>query len=152
MLDNNFRYLVAKRYGFREASPDFRKRSKSDMGQDEIERGQDGETALKQGTALFNAGDYFHAHEVWEGWWRATTHPEKQTIQGMIQVAVAMHHASARNFAGAASVIERALRNLESAEEHWRGLHTAQLRADLRHALLQLTAGQGVTHFKIEFG
>jgi len=87
------------------------------MGQSETERGQNGKTALKQGISLFNDGDYFHAHEVWEDWWRATTHPEKQTIQGMIQIAVAMHHVSTGNLAGATSVMERGLRNLEASAE-----------------------------------
>ena len=119
------------------------------MGQSEINCGQDGETELKQGIALFNAGDYFHAHEVWEDWWRATTRPEKQTIQGMIQVSVAMHHASTGNIAGAMSVMERALRNLEGAAGDWRGLDMARLRADLRHAVGRLRAGEHIMHFQI---
>jgi predicted metal-dependent hydrolase len=67
---------------------------KDDLGQDAMNCGQDGKTALARGVELFNAREFFHAHEVWEDWWRATTRPGKQTIQGMIQIAVAMHHHS----------------------------------------------------------
>jgi len=119
------------------------------MGQSEIKCGQDGGAELKQGIALFNDGDYFHAHEVWEDWWRATTRPEKQTIQGMIQVAVAMHHASTGNITGATSVMGRALRNLEGADGQWRGISITGLRADLRHTLIQLKANEPITHFQI---
>lgn len=118
------------------------------LGQNEMNDGQNGATALTRGVELFNAGDYFHAHEVWEDWWRLTTRPEKQTIQGMIQIAVAMHHASTGNLPGAISVMERGLRNLEGAGEVWRGVNLQCLRADTRHALQQLNAQQ-VPSFQI---
>ncbi len=149
MLDHNFMYLGTSYYDFRKAYPNLHKTVKTRMGQGEMNHGQNGLT-LKKGIALFNAGDYFHAHEIWEDWWRATTRPEKRTIQGMIQVAVAMHHAGTRNIAGAISVMERALRNLEDAGEIWRGINLQSLRADLRCVLQQLKNGKAISPVKIE--
>ena len=119
------------------------------MGQGEINDGQNGENALQRGIALFNAGDFFHAHEVWEDWWRATTRPEKQTIQGMIQIAVAMHHATTGNSAGAISVMERGLQNLEVAGDAWRGVNLQLLRAEARLFIKQLKSAQTLTIWKI---
>ena len=111
--------------------------------------GQNGENALSRGILLFNAGDFFQAHEVWEDWWRATTRPEKQTIQGMIQIAVAMHHATTGNFAGAISVMERALQNLEAAGDAWRGVNLQLLRRAGRLLIEQLKGGQALAIFEI---
>ena len=111
--------------------------------------GQDGQTALDEGIALFNGHDFFHAHEVWEEWWRSTTRPEKRCIQGMIQVAVAMHHFSQGNRDGARSVMERAQRNLEKAADSFHGVDLSQLRDDLQRAIGQLSSNEEVTFFEI---
>lgn len=119
------------------------------MGQGDTNRGQSGETALNTGVELFNRRDFFHAHEVWEDWWRLTTHPEKPTVQGMIQVAVALHHFSAGNFEGALSVMERAFHNLEDAPNDFYGIDIEDLLRKVRHAIEQLRIRQAVTLFEI---
>ena len=104
---------------------------------------------FEEGLALFNEGNFFHAHEVWEDLWRNTTHPEKQIIQGMIQIAVAMYHHSTGNREGAESVMERALRNLEGADVWFRGINMAQLREDVARAAGELKSNREVTLFQI---
>jgi hypothetical protein len=47
-----------------------------------------------RGIKLFNSADYFEAHEVLEDVWRAAPQLEKRFFQGLIQVAVALHHHS----------------------------------------------------------
>src|SRR3954470_8598595 len=123
--------------------------AKTGVGQDEMNCGQDAKNELRRGLALFNSGDFFHAHEVWEDWWRATTRPGKQTIQSMIQMAVAMHHASTGNWDGAKSVMERALRNLHDAGEMFYGVDLQRLRKDMRHAVTQFEAKELVSNFKV---
>ena len=44
------------------------------------------------GIVLFNRGDFFEAHEVWESLWMETFTPEKKFYQGLIQAAVALCH------------------------------------------------------------
>jgi uncharacterized protein len=68
---------------------------------------------FKKGVEHFNCGEFFEAHEVWEDVWRAADSPEeKRFVQGLIQVAVALHHHSTGNHVGAESLLRRATRNL----------------------------------------
>ncbi len=68
---------------------------------------------FKKGIEHFNCGEFFEAHEVWEDVWRAIDSPrEKRFVQGLIQVAVALHHHSTGNHVGAESLLRRATRNL----------------------------------------
>ena len=57
----------------------------------------------------WNNGDYFMAHEVLEGLW---TRHRDDGLQGLIQLAVALHHIERGNLRGAAIMIERARRRL----------------------------------------
>ena len=53
------------------------------------------------GVVLFNRGDFFEAHEVWESLWMETFGPEKQFYQGLIQAAVGLCHFCNGNVRGA---------------------------------------------------
>jgi uncharacterized protein len=108
------------------------------------------DAAFQHGVALFNARDFFQAHEVWEDVWRATFTPEKGILQGMIQIAVALHHHSTGNRDGAQSVMERALRNLEEADDGFRGINMVSLRAQASRVLRELRSSGNVVLFQIE--
>ena len=43
--------------------------------------------AARLGVELFNAGDYFEAHEHWEDVWRSATGSKRSFYQGLIQIA-----------------------------------------------------------------
>jgi predicted metal-dependent hydrolase len=53
------------------------------------------------GILLFNAHDFFEAHEVWEDLWLECTRPERSFYQGLIQAAVALLHFGNGNVRGA---------------------------------------------------
>jgi uncharacterized protein len=53
------------------------------------------------GIVLFNRGDFFEAHEVWEALWMDTCGPNKQFYQGLIQAAVGLCHFCNGNLRGA---------------------------------------------------
>lgn len=82
---------------------------------------------LRAGVRLFNRGAFFEAHEALEDVWRAAPQPEKKFLQGLIQVAVALHHYGNGNSAGARSVLKRAFRNLSLYPEGFGGIHSAPL-------------------------
>ncbi len=82
---------------------------------------------LAAGIALFNQGAFFEAHEALEDVWRAAPQPEKKFLQGLIQVAVALHHHGNGNLAGARSVLRRAFRNISLYPEGFGGIHSAAL-------------------------
>lgn len=47
---------------------------------------------IKRGVELFNATEFWHAHEAWEEIWLGAAGEEKQFLQGLIQLAAAYHH------------------------------------------------------------
>jgi uncharacterized protein len=84
--------------------------------------------AFLEGLALFNSTHFFEAHEVLEDVWRAAPEPERKFFQGLIQVAVALHHYSRGNQAGCRSLLERARRNLRPYPAGHRGVDLDSLR------------------------
>ena len=81
----------------------------------------------REGVELFNRAAFFEAHEALEDVWRAAPRPEKKFLQGLIQVAVALHHHGNGNLSGARSVLRRASRNLSLYPEGFGGIHSAGL-------------------------
>jgi predicted metal-dependent hydrolase len=46
----------------------------------------------QHGIALFNQGEFWHAHEQWEICWLSATEPDRSFLQGLIQTAAALVH------------------------------------------------------------
>lgn len=63
---------------------------------------------LLRGVELFNATDFFAAHEAWEEIWLPAQGAEKQFLHALIQTAAALHHLQRGNLKGAASIWRRA--------------------------------------------
>jgi predicted metal-dependent hydrolase len=84
-----------------------------------------------RGLELFNSSEFYEAHEVLEDVWRSETGPHKLFLQGLIQVAVALHHHSTGNFVGCRSLLRRAARNLSSYPESYFNLNLTQFREAL---------------------
>jgi uncharacterized protein len=87
---------------------------------------------LARGVALFNEGEYFACHEVWEELWKRSTGDTRAVLQGMIQAAVALLHAQRGNRRGAMSVYHKAMGNLTKAPEDCMGLKLADLTLTLK--------------------
>jgi|RhiMethySRZTD1v2_1073278.scaffolds.fasta_scaffold103938_2 predicted metal-dependent hydrolase len=62
--------------------------------------------------AAFGEGRFFDAHEILEQYWVAYRGRDRDFYRGLIQAAVALHHASSGNTTGATSVAARARANL----------------------------------------
>jgi len=56
---------------------------------------------LLSGADLFNNGEYFAAHEIWEVLWMECPSSERRFVQALIQAAVALYHLSRGNHPGA---------------------------------------------------
>ena len=68
---------------------------------------------FEHGLHLFNADEFYEAHEVWEDVWRPLSPSrDKQFLQGLIQIAVGLHHHSTGNCVGALSLLKRGTRNI----------------------------------------
>jgi uncharacterized protein len=86
---------------------------------------------------LFNCDrDYFECHEVMEELW--LEEGRNRFYQGLLQVAVGLHHWHNDNLSGAVKLFAAALEKLEPAGDIEHGLDLKQLKADTQHALDQL--------------
>jgi predicted metal-dependent hydrolase len=99
---------------------------------------------MVHGLELFNETQFFEAHEALEEVWRAAPRPEKKFLQGLIQVAVALHHHGRGNSVGARSVLRRAFRNLSTYPEDFGGIHLATLLISIAQWQRALDAGTPV--------
>lgn len=69
---------------------------------------------LARGRALFNAGHYFEAHEVWEEAWLKETGATRRMLQGLIQVAAGLYKAARRDsLSGCSRLLEAGLSKLK---------------------------------------
>jgi hypothetical protein len=73
---------------------------------------------FEKGIKFFNEGNYFEAHETWEDQWRGIEKsPEKYFIQGLIMIAVALHHYRRRNYIGTVKLLEKGINLIERFKE-----------------------------------
>ena len=64
---------------------------------------------LAEGLRLYDAGEFFAAHEAWESVWLRAQEPEKMFLQGLIQVTAAFHHLQRNNPQGTTLLLQAAL-------------------------------------------
>lgn len=99
---------------------------------------------LVHGAELFAAGEWYEAHEAWEGVWMTTTGEERHFVQGLILLAAALHkrwhHGSRahRNY-------HKALAHLDSLPPVYGGVDLARLRRDVWEALQREEARPALT-------
>ena len=84
---------------------------------------------LIEGIQLFNHARFFEAHEVLEQLWRDTTDSSKDFYKGLSQAAVAFHHWSRGNPAGAQTLVRSATRYLKRYPPVYRGVEAGAFLA-----------------------
>jgi len=100
------------------------------------------EGPLAEGLRLYDAGEFFTAHEAWESVWLELPEPEKTFLQGLIQVTAAFHHLQRNNPLGTSLLLQAALRRLDRYPEFFGGISVGLLRDDIRKRLRMLEAGK----------
>jgi rubrerythrin len=83
-----------------------------------------------EGLRLFNAGEYFEAHEALEEAWNAETGEVRNLYRGILQIAVVYLHIKRGNYNGAVKVYERSQRWLKDWAAVCRGIQVERLRRD----------------------
>lgn len=96
----------------------------------------------REGLDAFNSGRFFDAHEHWEDLWRETLDPEKQFLQGLIQVAAGFHHYSRANLLGTRKLLQAGLSKLDDFPEGHGGLEIGLLRRAVREWLAAIESGE----------
>lgn len=83
------------------------------------------------GIKFFNQCDFFESHEVWEELWADEPGEAKRFYQGLIQVAVALHHFGNENIRGALKLNAGCRKYLEEYRPFYLGLDIDQLLTQL---------------------
>lgn len=96
------------------------------------------------GIELFNRGEYFDAHEVWEELWQDCPAYDRRFYQALIQSAVAVYHFERGNNAGTARLARSGKRYMEPYRPVYRGLDVErfwqQVEAYVAAALREATS------------
>ena len=71
------------------------------------------DSRFKIGMKLFNTCQWYKSHDVFEEIWHETGGPERQLLQGILQVAVAQVHLENSNINGATILYGEALGRLK---------------------------------------
>ncbi len=88
---------------------------------------------LAEGVALFNAGQWYEAHEVWEEAWKHESGLRRALLQGLILVAAGWVQRTRGRFEGARILFTRALERLEPLPALYEGVDVGVLLPQVRH-------------------
>jgi len=103
---------------------------------------QDYPSLYLAGILHFNACDYFEAHETWEELWSEEQGPAKRFYQGLIQVAVALHHFGNGNIRGARKLNVGCRQYLNDYQPQYQGLDVSGLLATLDACFVEVMASR----------
>ena len=107
---------------------------------------------MSAGRDAFNRGEYFAAHERWEEAWLEATGPTRTWLQGLVQLAAALHKLDGGRADLACSLLEKALAKLADAPSQLDGLAMTTLRAAAATTLSHLRAGSPPPPLRIDGG
>lgn len=94
------------------------------------------------GVRYFNACDFFEAHEAWEELWTDYQGPSRKFYQGLIQVAVCLHHFGNGNARGAIKLYHSSRAYLEQYPAQYEGVDVAKLLSELERCCAELLASR----------
>lgn len=92
----------------------------------------------KKGLQLFNAGEYFEAHEALEDAWNAETGDAKNLYRGILQTAVVYLHITRGNYNGAIKVYQRSLKWLNGLPDICKGIRLGELRSNTEKVMMEI--------------
>ena len=98
-----------------------------------------------EGLRLFNAGEYFEAHEALEIAWNEEKGKVRDLYRGILQIAVVYLHIRRGNYNGAVKVYNRSQKWMKDWPAVCRGVQVEELRSDtavVMHEVLRLGANR----------
>ena len=97
---------------------------------------------MARGREAFNRGEFFEAHELWEEVWNESDDPERTWIQGLIQVATALHKLGRGRDDVCEILLRKALPKLASAPTELTGVDVESARGGAKRVLDGIAAGR----------
>jgi len=91
-----------------------------------------------EGLRLFNAGEYFEAHEALEAAWNEERGPVRDLYRGILQIAVVYLHITRRNYNGAIKVYGRSQKWLNHWPDVCRGIQVEELRKEAKAVIAEV--------------
>jgi predicted metal-dependent hydrolase len=91
-----------------------------------------------EGLRLFNAGQYFEAHEALEDAWNAERGKVRELYRGILQIAVVYLHITRRNYDGALKVYGRSQRWMKDWPAICRGIQVEELRRNAANVMTEI--------------
>src|ERR1044071_3936574 len=92
----------------------------------------------EEGLRLFNAREYFEAHEALEAAWNAEKGPVRDLYRGILQIAVTYLHITRGNYNGAIKVYGRSQKWLKDWPNVCRGIEVGELRKDAEAVITEV--------------
>ena len=90
------------------------------------------------GIKFFNDCEFFEAHEVWEDLWTEAQGQSRSFYQGLIQVAVALHHFGNGNHRGAKKLYHSSRAYLKPYLPSYLGCDIEQLFVEMEECFREL--------------
>ncbi len=98
---------------------------------------------LGKAIALFNQGEWHACHDLIEDLWHQCQGPDRQALQGLLQIAVAQLHLERKNLRGATVLLGEGLGRLKPYGSQALGLELPPLLAAVSRRLQALQQGLG---------
>ncbi|MFC1759045.1 DUF309 domain-containing protein [Planctomycetota bacterium] len=95
-----------------------------------------------KGIEYFNACDFFEAHDEWEELWQDYPKPDRTFFQGLIQVAVCLHHFGNGNIRGAKKLYESSRNYLKQYLPFHKGLDLQKLFSEFEACCAEINASE----------
>ncbi len=86
---------------------------------------------FQNGLTCFKNGSFFDAHEEWETLWSDYYLPDRDFIQGLIQLSVSFVHLSNGNLIGTKSLLKKCQKKFNNFSGDCRGINVDNLKKDL---------------------
>lgn len=104
-----------------------------------------------EGIELFNAKDFFEAHEELETAWKEETNDIRDLYRGILQVAVTYLHITRGNYDGAVKVYGRSLKWTQGWSDVCRGINVKKFRNDAEAVMQEVErlGKDGIGNFDI---
>ena len=93
-----------------------------------------------EGIRLFNECEFFESHDVWEELWADYQGPSRKFYQGLIQVAVCLHHFGNGNIRGARKLYHSSRAYLQPYGPDHLGLNVAGLISGMDDCCAEILA------------
>lgn len=100
------------------------------------------------GLEQFNTRQFYACHDSFEALWHEAIEPDRTFLQGVLQIAVGLHHLTNRNWRGATILLGEGIGRLRDYQPEYVNLDVSELVRRSRRLLehLQQTGEVGVDH------